>query len=655
MRHIFKPNEAACFKRWNRRGYSVFASLHRHVTIGVLSVAMSLVTLASNEAYAAEVDTLSVSKVVEIEDVEILLEKQSPTRSAMSQTPIFNRTTELAAPIQTLESALRLSASVDVRERGGKGVQADFSIRGGSFDQTMMMLNGINFTDARTGHQTHALPIDIESIAGIDIIDGIAGVGAYAGAINIRTAPLSENYARVEASGGAYGYGYGNISGAYTVGDLSIYAVGSYRRSDGYISNTDFANYNGYVRLNYDSEKLGFFDAQAGFQDREFGANGFYSLKYLEQYEATQTWLSSLRWFKSFGALRLNASASYRKNFDRFELIKGDQSLVPFNYHMTDNAGAELWGDYKTTLGTTSLGVDYTYNHIWSTVLGELQDEANGRYTKAKDRSVANYWLRHVYSHENYTLSGSYGFSTSPYGSNSLWSVSAAYRPAEGLSIGLGATQSMRLPTFTDLYYTATGYVSNPDLEPEEAITYRLSADYSISDWSFGAVAYVREGSNTIDWVRATADDDWQSIQITDLTTFGSELMVNYRPEDFLTRVSASLGYITMDKDSGEMISKYATDYMQHKGALSLEFSFLRNCSLVLTASAFDRKGNYTDVAGETVAYEPYVLLDSRLSWQKGKYKVYIDATNITSTDYFDYGGLEMPGLWAVAGVAITL
>jgi Outer membrane cobalamin receptor protein len=144
---------------------------------------MSIILLATslNESYAA--DTLSTEKRIRLDSAEIVGNHMSPTRSAMSQTIFYNRKNEAAAPFQTLESVLRVSPSFDIRERGGKGIQTDISIRGGSFDQTMVMLNGINFTDARTGHQTHSLPIDIESIAGIDLIDGVSGTGAYAGAI----------------------------------------------------------------------------------------------------------------------------------------------------------------------------------------------------------------------------------------------------------------------------------------------------------------------------------------------------------------------------------------------------------------------------------------------------------------------------------------
>lgn len=247
------------FRRWCRKGYAAFASLRRQVTIGVLSVSMSTILLSTTTPVQAQtVDSLTIARELEIETVEVTGVKATPTRSAMSSTSVFDRKAGASAPVQTLESVLRLSPAIDLRERSGRGTQADIMIRGGSFDQTMVMLNGINFTDARTGHQSHSLPIDIDCIAGIDLIDGVSGVGAYAGALNIRTMPLKSRYLRIEAAGGDDGYAYGNLSGAVTKGRFSLFAAGSYRRSDGYIHNTDFENYNGYLRMNYDSEKAGF-------------------------------------------------------------------------------------------------------------------------------------------------------------------------------------------------------------------------------------------------------------------------------------------------------------------------------------------------------------------------------------------------------------
>lgn len=356
-----------CFKRWSRTNYAVFASLHRQVTIGVLAVGMSILLLTTETAAAQQADTSGVSRVMRIEPVGVTGTRLSPSRSIQSQTPVFDRGTEAAAPFQTLEDALRLSPSIDIRERSGKGVQADISIRGGSPDQTMMLLNGINFTDARTGHQTHSLPIDMDCVSGIELIEGIPGVGAYAGAVNVRTVPLYRNYLRLKAEGGQHGYGYTNLSGALTRDRLVLFAAGSLRRSDGYIHNTDFRNVNGYLRMTYDSPKAGFFDFQTGGQGRRFGSNGFYAAYNPDQFEQTATALGSLRWIKEWGLFRICADASYRKNFDRYEWTRG----TPTNYHNTDNVGAELWGDLQWRGGSTSLGGDYIYHHIFSSNLGE--------------------------------------------------------------------------------------------------------------------------------------------------------------------------------------------------------------------------------------------------------------------------------------------
>lgn len=408
------------------------------------------------------------------------------------------------------------------------------------------------------------------------------------------------------------------------------------------------------MRLNYDSPRAGFFDFQAGWQRRAFGSNGFYSLQYPDQFEQTQTALGSLRWVRGWGPVRLNAAVSYRWNSDRYELIRGEPGRVPYNYHLTDNAGAELWADYASRAGVTSLGGDYTFHHIRSTVLGEPLPRPVGRYDHAKSRHIGNFWLRHGKRWRRFDVSGSVGASTTPYGTSVLWSLAGGYRPVEGLRLEIAAAQSMRLPTFTDLYYTAANYIGNPDLKPERAVTYRFAADYSRERWNVSARLYYRDGHNLIDWVKPSPEADWESCQITSLDTYGAEGRAVYATEGFLRRLVFSYGYLTQSKHS-EGISKYALDYMRHKAAVSAEVRFLRRFSFVLTGSVYDRAGSYADREGVMRDYRPYFLLDGRLAWEKGCCRLYVDATNLTDTEYFDFGGLRMPGTWISGGVVLTL
>ena len=188
-----------CFTRWSRKGYGAFASLGKVVKIGVLSLSMSIITLNAKSA-SAQPDTVRLLREMEIEALQVTAERLNPTRGVVTPTAVYSRDTLGIAPQQTIEGVLRLNPAIDVRERGGKGVQADISLRGGTYDQTMVLLNGIDFTDARTGHQSHSLPVDIDIIGSIDIIEGLTGIGAYAGAVNMVTTPLRPNYMRTEIS-----------------------------------------------------------------------------------------------------------------------------------------------------------------------------------------------------------------------------------------------------------------------------------------------------------------------------------------------------------------------------------------------------------------------------------------------------------------------
>lgn len=657
MKHI-QTNRIPCFRRWSRKSWSVFASLHRPVTIGVLSATMSILLPATQGASAQNADTAAVLRTLRIDEVGISGSRPAPARAAQSQTPLFDRKAQASAPLQTLEAALRLSPSIDIRERGGKGMQADISIRGGSFDQTMVLLNGIDFTDARTGHQSHALPVDIDCISSVELLDGVAGIGAYAGAVNIRTVPLRPSYLRFEGVGGQHGYAYANLSGAVTKDRFSLLAAGSLRRSDGYMHNTDFTSYNAFLRATYDASKTGFWDFQAGYQNRAFGSNGFYAAYNPDQWEHSSTALASLRWMKRTGRFVFGASASYRKNFDRYDWTRG----TPLNRHDTDNAGAKVWSDVSWSGGTTSWGADYAFNHIYSTNLGEELPQPHGDYTHAKTRHTGNAWLRHTMRRRRFDAAASAGVSFTPYGTAALWNLSGGYSPVTGLRLEAGVSQSMRLPTFTDLYYASPAHINNPGLVPEKAVTYRVNANYVNHRWNVSMATYYRTGRDIIDWVwREDMDGKWHSEQTSRLATFGVEFSGGYTAsEGFLRRIIMSYGYITTDRKA-DVIAQSAMDFMKHKAALSVEMRFLRRVTLALTGSVYDRNGAYTHypVPGDSSVtevrdYSPYFLLDARLSWERGLCRLYVDATNITDTHYCDLGGIRLPGAWVTGGVTLT-
>ncbi len=667
MNKHLKTDTLWCFKRWTRKPWAAFAGLCRF-KIGVLAVTMSIILLATTIASAQEVhvDTVKITGRAPADP---------PTSPLRSQTR-FLVDQRQNAPLGTSEQLLRLAPAIDVRERGGKSIQTDIAIRGGSFDQTMVMLNGIDFSDARTGHQSHSLPVDLDILSDIAVLDFATQPGALSGAVDFRTAPAFPRYLRARLEGGAWGYGYGNLSGAWSSLDsgshfgsrygerLSVMGAASYRRSDGYRHNTDFWNINAYTFVDYSSSRVGHFQIQGGFQRRDWGSNGFYSLRYPDQFESTLTGLASLRWWKSWRRLRLEAVGSFRQNDDQFEMVRDNPDPVtggiPFNEHTTYNLYGSLSANYDwRRAGTSSLGTGLTYHQMFSTAMGDGNES----------RRLASVWLAHRKDWNRLWVNGIATLVVTPYGTDGTFGAETGWRVNRIVNLKAGALRSMRLPTFTDLFYNVATYHPDPNLRPEAAMTYRVAAEAAHENLGATAALYYRDTHNVIDWEQHP-DGDWYSTQLNRLGTVGAELSVRWLASEssaaehrFLRSAMLSYGYIHSDMSVATgYISKYALDYMHHKVSAVVGVEFGAGFGLTLTGSFYDRVGSYIAADGVQQGYKPYFLLDGRLSWRQRPQRLmlremqfYIDIANLTDTNYFDFGGLPMPGRWLSAGVTVMI
>ena len=688
MNNNTQPQVLWCFRRWSRKPWAAFAGMCRF-KYGHLSVAMSIILLATQIAGAQTVDGDSIAqyRTLHLDAVSVTARHNGAAANSLwnvSQTR-FLVDKKGKAPLGNPEAVLRLLPSVDIRERGGRSTQADIAIRGGSFDQTMVMLNGIDFSDARTGHQSHSLPVDLDLLGDIAVMEGATRPGALAGAVDFRTMPAYRRYLHTRLEGGAWGYGYGNVSGAYRAGEVQTFGAVSYRRSDGYRHNTDFWNLNAYARVMWDSPVAGFFDIQGGFQRREWGSNGFYSLKYPDQFESTLTGLASVKWTKTWRRLTLEATGSFRQNNDRFEMVRDDPSGIPFNYHTTWAVSGSLTAHYDWgRAGVTSPGVSYTDNTMLSTAMGETLENPSHSvpgldgtlYPKRAARWVGSAWIGHRKDWRRVWLGGVGTLNRTPYGTAGAFTAEAGWRTGEVVTLRASALRSMRMPTFTELYYNVAIYHPNPNLRPETAMTYRLTAHAALllkavaraGWWDAEASVWYRRTRDVIDWEQRTGDksDDiaghWYSTQSNRLGTVGAELSVRYTAVyNWLRRASLSYGWLHSDMSvATDYISKYALDYMRHKLAGVVGIGFARDFTLTLTGSLYDRMGNYIAADDSIQGYRSYFLLDGRLSWEpsypgRAGVELYLDGTNLLGTRYFDFGGLPMPGTWVSAGIVLTI
>lgn len=671
------------FKKWGRKGFSIFASMHKIVRIASLSVIYLTFSNPSNAErplLVASNDTLSKIQEVEMEEVVVSAQRAPVAFSQTARIIQVIRKEELSkSPVHDLQDLLKFASNVDVRQRGNNGVQADISIRGSSFDQVLILLNGIPLNDPQTGHHNLNLPVSFDAIDRIEIMEGPAsrlyGPNAFSGAINIITGQTTIPTLTGRFTGGQFGFLESAITTVVNTGKLTNCISVDYKRADGSLKNTDFKIGNAFYQgsLLYPTGKLEF---QGGYSVRGFGANDFYTPAYPNQYEQLKTIFASIKATKE-GAVHFSPSIYWRRNQDRFELFR-DNSGAPswyksHNYHLTDTYGLNMSGWVESWIGKLAFGADLRVENILSTVLGKplgtpknVPGESDIQFIYSDSRN--NLSLYGEYSNHLGPFDISGGLMVNHHSTlTNKWQLypglDIGWRIVDQIKFYASVNKSLRMPTFTDLYYKSATNIGNSDLTPEESISFESGLKFGNS-WISGHISvFERWGRNLIDWVRQPDETIWHAKNLTNLNTKGIEFSINILPakltgkEEFIRSVDLSYGYLNQDKESGTLISKYLLDYLKHKIDIRLNHDLYRNLSVSWLVSYQDRNGTFTlwegNKYGKEVDYAPIWLINTRINWIKNKVNLYLEASNLLNKSYFDYGNVEQPGAWFKAGIVL--
>jgi len=690
-------NKITTFSRWENSAWSIFNSIGKQIRIAVLPISYLMLSFLDLNA---QTDT------VQLNDIQITSSRIPILSSESARVIYFISKEEInMLPVHSLQDLIEYASNVDVRQRGAEGIQADISIRGGNFEQTLILLNGFKMNDAQTGHHNMNLPVDIESIEKVEIIEGpgnrIFGINAYSGAINFITNTQTVNNLKLSLFAGQHKYFGGSASVSLNRKNWNNYLAISKKSSAGYllndtINNTDFNT----ISVFYETEfkhKVADFKIQVGYSDKSFGANSFYTPKFPWQYENTKTIFAGYKTIRKGKKYNFVKSFYWKRHQDRFELFREDkykrtgnyfsdnQDTAKYypniyadwnyykghNYHKTNLLSSILKYDFENFAGTTAIGAEYRHVYIKSNVLGEAIETAIdvpfedfGEYTKKADRYNVNMYIEHLYKYNNFLISaGASANYNSDYNWNYTGGIDASYNFRKKLKVFASANQALRLPTFTDLFYDGPTNKGNPKLLPETALTYELGSKYKNKKLKANLTFFRRYGKNTIDWVRLSDTIDWQAQNITELTTTGGEFSVSYYfgKNNFLKKASLSYAYTDVDKQSGEYISKYSLDYLKYKAVFSLHHKVYKNISASWVYRFEDRSGSFSeyDLTTKTYTgekeYEPITLIDFKLYWQNDYLEVYSEASNLLNTEYYEFGNIKMPGLWIKGGVKIKL
>lgn len=658
------------FKRWGRKAYSLFSVLKQPVRIGVLMVAYT--SVSEPELLFAQADSSKVSMEYNLDEVEVSAQRSPVTFSQVARiVSVIERNEIEAAPVQSLQELLEYALSVDVRQRGVHGVQADISVRGGSFDQTLILLNGINISDPQTGHHSLNLPVSFKNIQRIEILEGPAarvfGPNAFSGAINIITSSEGSSGLKLDIAGGQHKLADLNVSGNIKSGNWNQFVAFNRMSSDGYIDNTDFKIWNGFYQAKLNT-KPGTFDFQLGRTNKAFGANSFYTATYPNQFEETKTTFASMK-FETGTKIHLTPSAYWRRHQDRFELFRSEPAswYAGHNYHLTDVFGSNLNAWFSSVFGKTAFGAEIRSENVWSNVLGEalaspidVPGESGKLFTKSYSRTTISYFAEHsVYLKKLSISAGAMGnrISDLGFGWNIYPGLDASVAISDNVKLYGSANSSLRMPTFTDLFYNGPTNIGNPDLKPEKSITYEGGLKLTFNGFSGHAGVYHRRGKDLIDWIRENETEKWQTKNLTSINSTGIEVSGDFFPEKvwkkpvFITKLGVNYSYSELNKNDYNVFSYYVLDNLKQKLDIELNHKIWSKLKGSWRVSYQDRNGMRT----QAEPYEPFWLVNTRIMWKTPSTEIYLLAANLLDTKYFDFGTIEQPGRWISIGISHQL
>jgi len=543
--------------------------------------------------------------------------------------------------VTSLPELLSLSLGVDVKQRGVSDIQSDISIRGGSFEQTLILINGIKISDPQTGHHNMNIPVNLTDIERIEVLKGpgssIHGPNALSGVINIITKNNSSNSLSALLSYGSFGTYNLNANTSLNFDILQNNFSISKSHSNGYIHNTNYDN----ININYSPQlvfKNSVINIFAGYQDKKFGANGFYSDKYPNQYEETKTTLLTVNSDYYINNFTFSPKLSFRNHKDMYLL---DYLRPEFykNNHETDSYNLQFESTYKSFLGYFGVGAEYGIDKINSTNLGNHDRKKYGISFEQKSE---------LFNIVNLSLGG-YLYKYDTYGWKFVPAFDLGIKLSDNLRFIANYGKSFRLPTFTELYYSSPAQKGNPFLQPEEAWSIETGLKQSGRFISSNISVYFRKGTNLIDWSKKEATDKWTANNIAKLKTTGVELNLNLETNKIFPNIfikSVFFGYSFIETDAGQIdyISRYVLDHLKNQ--------FLLN---ITNSLPFDINNTISMRYEQRINSAGYFICDTKFSKKLGYFDLGISVNNIFDKYYTDFINIPLPGINVLSEIRFTL
>ena len=527
---------------------------------------------------------------------------------------------------------LQLDPSVDLQERAPDDVQSDLSIRGSSFEQTLVMVNGLRMNDAQSGHHDMDLPLPSDSIERIEILKGAGstfyGSDAMAGSINFITGPPKYSELRMGAGVGNFGVNEQSFSAALLAGKWDEQLSAARDFSSGFMADRDYRSATAFSNSGLQTA-LGRTLVLLGFGDKPFGANQFYGN--FDSWERTKSWFAGLK--QDLGS-KTEFDLGYRRHTDEFILIREDPSIYE-NNHSDESWQAAL--RRKQPLGqnaTLFLGGEGFHESINSNNLGQHERSRGAIYADYDVRAFKRFSFSAGAREEIFATHGEF----SP-------SFSAGFWLKAGWKLKGNVSHAFSLPSYTDLYYSDPANLGNPNLQPETAWSYeggllwdqggRYKAEVTVFD---------RRERNDIDYVRSSPADIWQAANIDRLNFAGVETSLQVRLAHS-QQLGIAFTAIHGDQQAlNGLESKYTFNYPAQDAALTWQGILPGNFIARSRVGVINRYDS-----------DPYALWDFALAREFPYVAAHLGFSNLTGTQYQEVEGVAMPGRSVLFGLEFLL
>ncbi len=565
-----------------------------------------------------------------------------------------NRSVQVIRPREALPGTdsvvdlLRTDPSLNVQARGGEGVQADLAIRGTTFEQSLVLINGLRVDDPETGHLNLDIPVPLDAITRVDVLHGSGstfyGSDAIGGAVNLLTEAPGAGLSVVARSGaGNYGSLEEHLRAAYSSGPFAEQLTGSRDTSDGFLHDRNYSS-NALASESWLKTKPGTTDILLATSDRPYGANQFYGP--YNSWERTKAWLASIQ--QQLGKMTA-ASFGYLRHTDMFVLLQGLPAIYENNHITTSYEGVLRRADELGKNSTLAYGLEESGDSIQSYNFsqgssGEVRSNALGVHARNQGAGYANLSMSalkrfslSIGAREEVLSGGTSVFSPS---------AAAAYTLSKTVRLRGSAGHGFRLPTYTDLYYSDPATVGNPTLKPESSWSYEGGLDWKPAGGrvTLTAVGFRLNETNAIDYTKTlplTASEKWQAVNVPTLDISGAEASAR-------VRISATewidLSYTAAH--SGNLPPNYLSKYAFNYAAQNAVFGW---------SGQFKQLSAHTQVnVVQKTTQTAYPLWDPSLARNTGSIRPYLRLLNLSNTGYTEIVGVPMQGRTIMGGMEWT-